>query len=178
MRSIIQSLNLATSALGSLIMIPVIIYVNTKSTTATTNVYTKSSTTTTTTTASSNDNNTSNSTTTGSNSYASSSGTGSGGGAWLPDNLNQGHLIKYFILLVFIISINCIYYYYITLHYVYKIEADLMMYADNNNNNDTTDNNDSDGIYEQGGHNYDLLDSEKGKTRGRVVEEEEEEMKR
>ena len=31
MRSIIQSLNLATSALGSLIMIPVIIYVNTAS---------------------------------------------------------------------------------------------------------------------------------------------------
>ena len=79
MRSVCQSLNLLTNAIGTVLTIPLVLLVNI------------------------NKNN-----------------------EWLPVNLDTGHLVLYFLVLVVIMIGNLIYFYYVTANYEYRTEKQLI----------------------------------------------------
>lgn len=78
MRSVCQALNLLTNALGSWLMIPLLLLVNI-------------------------DRN----------------------NQWVPPNLDEGHLVWYFLLLAGLMGLSLLYFYYISCDYIYKTEAEV-----------------------------------------------------
>ena len=78
MRSVCQALNLLTNALGSWLMIPLLLLVNSDRS-----------------------------------------------NEWVPPNLDEGHLVWYFLLLAGLMGLSLLYFYFISYDYVYKTEAEV-----------------------------------------------------
>ena len=78
MRSLIQALNLCTTAFGSFLVIPLVLLVNSNPK-----------------------------------------------DEWLPENLDEGHLADYFVVLAALMAINLVYFYYISKDYTYKTQQEL-----------------------------------------------------
>ena len=61
---------------------------------------------------------------------------GAFGSAWIPENLDDGHLTYYFFLLAGIMTINQIVFYRISAGYEYKTDADLKFLEENDDEED------------------------------------------